>query len=257
MKTAKKICLSIALLLLLSSLIACGGKPSPSGTSSTRKPVLEPHVGGSASNLSDEARRWWDGQWYGWYRILEAEGDFAPLIEFGTMDCTAFIDMADDGMGTFYLWDNYDELGTVRVTVKTDEGGAKGVLYSLSGEIFYSKANDMGWASDPSRENYENLLHIYSDYRDDNGYFKYEIYLRPWGLIWDDMPEEERPPFYDKWYIEGNMIVYDSMLNALSNSSTEEGSMVFIPSTLPERAYGPDGRFEGCGVNPNMTYTEL
>lgn len=34
----------------------------------------------------------------------------------------------------------------------------------------------------------------------DDGYY-YEIYLRPWGLRWDDAGEDYLPYLYDDWYL--------------------------------------------------------
>ena len=29
----------------------------------------------------------------------------------------------------------------------------------------------------------------------------YEIYLRPWGLYWDELDANSRPAYYDSWYV--------------------------------------------------------
>ena len=43
-----------------------------------------------------------------------------------------------------------------------------------------------------------------SYYSDESGSFEYELVLRPWGTLWDDVPAEDlkaKPYFYEDWYL--------------------------------------------------------
>lgn len=41
------------------------------------------------------------------------------------------------------------------------------------------------WIIDPGLEDYENLIRIDGWYENGDDEFYYEIYLRPWGTVWD------------------------------------------------------------------------
>ena len=48
------------------------------------------------------------------------------------------------------------------------------------------------------------MIEIYGTYEDEDGSFDYAIYLRPWGMDWEDVREAEpemMPYYYDDWYV--------------------------------------------------------
>jgi len=195
-----------------------------------------PSTGNSGAGALPDELAWWDGQWYGWYNILEAKGAFSDYDDLA-LDCSAFIDLSSDGTGTLYIWDDYEELGTIDIIVDFDRGGEYGVLYTLSGIMFEHEVEEYGWAVNPSREDYGYTIYVYSDIRDGGDYIRYEIYLRPWGATWDDMIDSLRPRGYDNWYVPF-IADTDSMLEALQESTVTGGGNVFIHQGLPDRAYG-------------------
>ena len=210
-----------------------GGHPdaSPSTASNDERPES---AGGI--NLS-EGLEWWDGQWYGWYRIVDAHGQFSS-IEGLAGDCFTFIDMKSNGTGTLYFWDLYQEKGIVDIAIDTDAGeGLMGTMQSVSGTMMLVPVEKGEWFADPSLESYENLLYIEgSVYFNDDERAGYEIYLRPWGMRWDDMPADLRPVEYDAWYIGDEIINYESMLDAIADSVVG-GEEAHIHSALPDRAF--------------------
>ncbi len=48
---------------------------------------------------------------------------------------------------------------------------------------------------------YDDMIWISGDYEDGDDEFHYDIYLRPWGLYWDDMEEDTYPYRYTDWYL--------------------------------------------------------
>ena len=192
-----------------------------------------------------EGLAWWDGSWYGWINVLEGHGAFSGL-ESEDGDCYAFIDMNSDGSGTLYMWDDYVEMGTLEIFVDLNEGdGPMGELKPVSGTLFSQEVSDGDFYCDPADEDYDNLFYIYDDVRTSNDdYARYEIYLRPWGTVWDDMPSSMQPMYYSDWYIGRHYIDYEIMLEALENTGIDD-EYVYIHEGLPARAYAADGGATG------------
>ena len=206
-----------------------------------------------APKTLSEGYAWWDGQWYGWYNILEGVGDFS-WMDGDQFDCAAFLDMNSDGTGTFFLWDDYEVLATIEVSVDLNAGGGvMGELTTVSGTLFDVDVKEGHWYTDPTDEVEENFFYIYTDVRTSNDdYARFEIYLRPWGLVWDDMPSGMLPPEYDGWYIDAEFVKYASMLDALADT-TIDGNPVFIHPDLPDRAYTTTN--DGAVTPPSSSVT--
>ena len=203
---------------------------------SSGTPSTSGNTDNSAAALS-ETYAWWDGQWYGWCNILEAKGTFSYL-EDATGDCYAFFDMSSDGTGELYLWSDYAKMGTIDIEVDPIAGdGIMGELKTLSGTMFDEEVEDGDWFVDPTDEDYEDFFYVMATVRtSNNNYVRYEIYLRPWGMDWEDVPYSMQPYGYDNWYIGDAFIYYDSMLDALED--TKIGSeYVYVHPELPDRAF--------------------
>ena len=185
----------------------------------------------------NENLAWWDGAWYGWLNVLEGHGAFSGL-ESEDGDCYAFVDMRSDGTGTLYMWDDNVEMGTLEIFVDLNEGsGPMGELKAVSGTLFSLEVTDGDFFCDPASEDYENLFYIYDDVRTSNeDYARYEIYLRPWGTVWDDMPSYMQPTYYSDWYIGRGYKDYEIMLEALKDTYID-GDAIYIYEGLPARAY--------------------
>ena len=193
-----------------------------------------------AATLS-EGLAWWDGAWYGWLNVLEGKGTFSGM-EDEDDDCYAFVDMNSDGSGTLYLWDDYAEIGTIEIYVDLSEGdGMMGELTTVSGTLFSQDVEDGAFFVDPADEDVDNLFYIYDDVRTSNDdYARYEIYLRPWGISWDDMDSSLWPFYYSDWYIGSSAKDEPSMLTALLDTAND-GVALFIHPGLPERAFSDGG----------------
>ena len=203
-----------------------------------------------------EGLAWWDGSWYGWLHVLEAKGMFSGL-ESEDGDCYAFVDMNSDGTGTFYLWDDVVEMGTIEIFVDLDAGdGMMGELTTVSGTLFSQEVEEGDFYVDPSEEDVPDLFYIYSDVRISNDdYARYEIYLRPWGALWDDMDSSLWPFYYTDWYIGDSAKDSPSMVDALSDTAND-GVPVFIHPGLPARAYSQDGSVGSSGGSKNTTESD-
>lgn len=157
---------------------------------------------GSAEKLS-EVQQWWDGDWYGYWEPHSVTDNYKH-IDDGRWDIYARIEMNSDDTGVLYLWEDGEDFATVDITVSVYGGaGDMGAAVSESGHYWAGdEISHADWIIDPSLYGYENYMVIDGRYEDefDEG-FNYVVYLRPWGLLWDDIPEDERPPWYDDWYL--------------------------------------------------------
>lgn len=145
----------------------------------------------------------WDGEWYGYWEAHSVTDKYSYHDE-AWKDCYAKIQMNPDDTGLIYLWDTIEDIATVEISV-SEEGGAGVMGAAMSESGYYWNGDPIGhadWIIDPSLYGYDNYMVIDGRYEDEAGEgFNYIAYLRPWGQLWDDIPEEERPPWYG-WYTD-------------------------------------------------------
>ena len=170
---------------------------------------------GTASVTEEEALEWWNGDWYGWWIIDNARGEDCEGLEGKWWDCGAEINIDENGKGTILFWDEdngrdaseEDRLGLVDISLKPDEGGSLGTVYSEKGFFFVSELKKGEWKLDPDaiKKDFglDDFLEITGSYEDGENGFDYTIYIRPWGTIWDDdVSEKENFPYhYEDWYL--------------------------------------------------------
>lgn len=176
--------------------------------------------GGTLSNLlsdtGDELLDWWNGEWYGWWMISSTTGDVADM-DGSWWDTCAIIDISDDYSGTILIWDEdgsmNDPIGEVDVTLSADGVGEHGTLYSESGYFMDHELEHADWIIDPavdfsktwlvdsSADGISDYIRMDGGVEADNGSYDYVIHLRKWGTTWDDITEDQRPYYYDSWYL--------------------------------------------------------
>lgn len=206
-----------------------GSAPSGSSVSSGNNTS---DSGSDIASTSFDGEWWWEGQWYGWWSMYNAEGAFAPANK---MAWDAYAEIEVDGAdGHIRIWDSIlRSFGTlVNCDVKFESGGDYGVMTSKSGRFFDSGADwvypDITISVNPSDilegelkvdpknssvSGFENMLEIkgtYIDPFDSANKFDYYIYLRPWGTYWDDVKngdtsgclyKDMMPVYYEQWYL--------------------------------------------------------
>ena len=186
----KILSLALALLMLL-SLAACGGKDGGKGGKDSEK--SEPQL-----------RDWWDGDWYGWWKMTGCWGGYEDM-EGEWWDICGTIDIGTDNLGTVTLWDeDYSkDSPMVKATVSLNESGTgeHGTLMSEGGQFTDIALEHADWIVDPGLTDYDDLICIDGWYENGDDEFYYEIYLRPWGTYWDDIDEDSRPNLYSSWYL--------------------------------------------------------
>ncbi len=166
---------------------------------------------GKGKKSSSPYAEYWDGDWFGWYIFESCDGDY-EILEGNWYDMCATITVKDDDTGDIVLWDEDgsadDAVGVVEVSFGPGTTAA-GCMKSESGSFLTDEENvaHADWLVDPgasSVSDYDHMIEIDGVYEDENGSFRYYIYMRPWGTDWDDIravDESLMPNAYDSWYV--------------------------------------------------------
>lgn len=159
----------------------------------------------TTSAASDDALLdWWNGEWYGWWMMTGCTGSYESM-EGQWWDICGIIDIGADYTGTVTLWDeDYKKdnpMVSATVSLSAAGTGANGTMTSEGGWFTDVALEHADWIVDPGLVERDNMIYIDGWYENgDDGYY-YEIYLRPWGLRWDDAGEDYLPYLYDDWYL--------------------------------------------------------
>lgn len=153
---------------------------------------------------------WWAGDWYGWWGIRSASGDYEAL-DGAWWDACGVLEVGEPAEDSGYnatltMWDEDGErtgtlIGEVEVTLSPYGVGEHGTMFSESGSFMDHVLEHADWIIDPAVEKFENLITLTGEYSGDEGSYSYAVILRPWGTLWDDMSEESLPYTYNSWYL--------------------------------------------------------
>ena len=191
---------------------------------------------------------WWNGPWYGWWVMTDCTGYYEGM-DGEWWDVCGVIDIGDDSMGTVTLWDEdytQDEPMAEAAVSLTQEGTSEyGTLMSEGGWFTNIALEHADWIVDPGLVDYPDMIHIGGYYEDGGDEYTYDIYLRPWGVYWDDVVEEDLPASYHDWYLPmiqagkemPGVIGADAPVSS-GNAATPEPSQ---SGTAPGNVPGGDG----------------
>ena len=156
------------------------------------------------TETGDALLDWWNGEWYGWWKMSGCYGSYESM-EGKWWDICGLIDIGSDYTGSITLWDeDYSKsnpMSLVSVSLNEAGTGEHGTVMSESGWFTNMSVEHADWIVDPGLLDYDNTIWISGDYEDGDDEFHYDIYLRPWGLYWDDMEEDAYPYSYTDWYL--------------------------------------------------------
>lgn len=157
---------------------------------------------GTGEEADAELLDWWNGDWYGYWTISDTTAGYAGR-EDSTQDVHANIALDSSGKGMLYLWNSYEDVAAAEIQVTKDGGsGAMGAATSEGGDLMGISLSHATWIIDPSLYDYDDYMVIDGYIEDEDGEgFAYWVYLRPWGVTWDELPEDERPYNYEYWYL--------------------------------------------------------
>ena len=154
---------------------------------------------------------WWNGAWYGWWTMTGCSGAYESMAG-QWWDACAVIDIGSDYTGTVTIWDEdysrADPMSQASVTLNSAGVGEHGTVMSESGYFTNLPLEHADWIVDPAINSrfpdIENMICIEGWYEDGEDEFYYEVYLRPWGQLWDDFAADypdDVPYYYDDWYL--------------------------------------------------------
>ncbi len=158
----------------------------------------------STEKTDNELLDWWNGDWYGWWKMTGCSGDYEEM-EGAWWDICGTIDIGSDMTGIVRLWDeDYSRdslMAKVNVSLSTSGTGEHGTLMSEDGQFTDVYLEHADWIIDPGLVDFEDLIRIDGYYENGDDEFYYEIYLRPWGIEWDDVDADSLPSRYEDWYL--------------------------------------------------------
>ncbi len=160
---------------------------------------------------------WWNGKWYGWAVIYEGGGDYEEDADTGWDVCAEFQMEGETGHMILYAIGADPDNLTGEADLLWLEGGADhGRLISTEGYFLFDEVEEGEWyigRRDSPVAGIRDMISIYGQCEadEDGNWFTYYIFLRPWGMTWDDvasadttgMPYPNMMPFhYEDWYLE-------------------------------------------------------
>ena len=160
--------------------------------------------GGLTAATGDALLDWWNGEWYGWWKMSGCYGYYESM-EGNWWDVCGDIDIGTDYTGTITLWDEdytrSDPMASAQVSLSEAGTGEHGTVMSEGGWFTNVALEHADWIVDPGLTEYENLIWIDGYYENGDDEFYYQIYLRPWGTKWDDVDADAQPRHYEDWYL--------------------------------------------------------
>ena len=196
---------------------------------------------------------WWNGAWYGWWTMTGCSGAYENMAG-QWWDACAVIDIGSDYTGTVTIWDEdysrADPMSQVSVTLNSAGAGEHGTVMSESGYFTNLPLEHADWIIDPAINSrfpdVENMICIEGWYEDGDDEFYYEVYLRPWGQLWDDFAADypdDIPYYYDDWYlplVESGSAMPD-VVGGEATSSTSGGTDAMTQTPTAANVSGGDG----------------
>ena len=186
------------------------------------------------ATTGNELLDWWNGEWYGWWKMSGCYGSYESM-EGNWWDVCGDIDIGTDCTGTITLWDEdytrSEPMAVVQVSLSEAGTGDHGTVMSEDGWFTNVAVEHADWIVDPGLLDYDDMIWISGDYEDGDDEFHYDIYLRPWGLYWEDIDESGYPYRYTDWYLP-LIDAGKSMPDAIGEDSSND----LNPPTPPDAA---------------------
>ena len=179
-------------------------RETPSADTTGSEPTVDSTLTSDPVENGDALLDWWNGEWYGWWKMSGCYGDYESM-EGSWWDVCGDIDISTDYTGTITLWDEdytrSEPMASAEVSLSEIGTGTYGTVTSEGGWFTNVPLEHADWIVDPGLLDYDDMIWISGDYEDGDDEFHYDIYLRPWGLYWDDMEEDGYPYSYTDWYL--------------------------------------------------------
>ena len=160
----------------------------------------------------------WAGDYYGWWTVVDASGEYddEDVYLSHAWDVCATIEDYGDGTGAIEIWDEDDD-DVAWADVRFGSGlTERGSMTSIRGKFYNADIKEGEWVIDPAEgmmSRFDGMLCISGRYvqpSDPNSWIDYHIFLRPWGVKWDDVKDADTsdmiytdmmPVEYENWYL--------------------------------------------------------
>ena len=220
-------------------------RETPAADTTGDEPPVDSTLTSDPAETGDALLDWWNGEWYGWWKMSGCYGYYESM-EGKWWDVCGVIDIGTDYTGTITLWDEdytrSDPMVSAQVSLSEAGTGEHGTVMSEGGWFTNVALEHADWIVDPALLDYDDMIWISGDYEDGDDEFHYDIYLRPWGLYWDDMEEDTYPYRYTDWYLP-LIDAGKSMPDAIGEDAPEEAAPTegSQPTSTDAMASGGDG----------------
>jgi len=211
--------------------VASAATPTPPAADAGIPPVDDTPVNSSPAHEDlPEALQWWEGDWYGYWYVDMASGEYADW-EGEFWDCYAVIDVDLEG-AAMAIWNDEDAMGLLGLQIDPDGGvGYMGGATSEDGNFLGVDLHHADWIIRPGADGYDEhsivIDAMLTDADNSDNYISYQLFLRPWGMLWDDIPEDSQPWDYADWYI-GQGRYQEDMLEAMRDTALDDGTPMYI-----------------------------
>ena len=184
-------------------------RETPAADTTGGEPPVDSTLTSDPAETGDALLDWWNGEWYGWWKMSGCYGYYESM-EGKWWDVCGVIDIGTDYTGTITLWDEdytrSEPMASAQVSLSEAGTGEHGTVMSEGGWFTNMALEHSDWIVDPGIKTdgmmeRENIICIDGWYEDGDDEYHYEIYLRPWGLRWDDAGEDFLPNSYEDWYL--------------------------------------------------------
>lgn len=142
-----------------------------------------------------------DTQWYGWWMVADATGEYEDY-DGAYFDCCVAFEKTSDGYTLMSIWDetfpDYENECLGEVYFEEIDGN----LVSVEGGYFFTgdSVKKEAVIIDPEFTDYENTLFTAIDVKDEDGSFVAAINLTQWGYEWNE-DFTELPTYYDSYFL--------------------------------------------------------
>lgn len=220
--------IGLAVILIVVLLISGlgGKKQDPAGEIEAAVPTAAPELEQTAPateptqpvvEMPEYDYSWWSGEWYGWWVLYSGDGKYEEL-EDQAWDVCARITV-DGETGHIQLWNSNGSADALMADAEVSFGAGlteNGAFVSESGTFMDAELKHADWLVDAGVgyvKDFDHMICIdgeYIDPSDEDNSYDYYIFLRPWGMDWEDVRTADNsenlynnmmPLLYDSWYV--------------------------------------------------------
>ena len=214
--------IGLAVILLVVLLVSgLGGKDKSTGVIEAVAPSAiqtEPveEVTQPVAAATEEPYGWWAGDWYGWWVLYSGDGKYEELDDQAWDVCARFT--VDGETGHIQMWNSNGSADALMADVEVSFGAGlteNGAFVSERGTFMDAELAHADWLVDAGVgyvKDFDHMICIdgaYEDPNDEDSGYDYYIFLRPWGMDWEDVRSADHsenlyddmmPMLYDSWY---------------------------------------------------------